>query len=148
MATRCSRAATSSALAPTGRRSSSKSSKPIPIFRRGRRRKIGIGFDDFELERRPVGAKADDVAALEQRVAIDALAVHEGAVATAQILEDEPLGLAHDRGVARRDVEVPFGIEADVRERVAAEPDVTLAEGFDLPRAGPGEKLELGFHCR
>ncbi len=27
-----------------------------------------------------------------------------------------------------------------------AEADVTLAEGFDLPRAGSGEKLELCFH--
>jgi hypothetical protein len=29
---------------------------------------------------------------------------------------------------------------------VAAKTDVTLAEGFDLTRAGAGEKLELGFH--
>jgi hypothetical protein len=27
-----------------------------------------------------------------------------------------------------------------------AKPDITLAESFDLSRAGAGEKLELGFH--
>ncbi len=70
-------------------------------FRRGRRRQVDVGFDDVEFERRPARAEANDVAALEQGVAIDPLAIHEGAVATAQVLEDEPLGLAHDRGMAR-----------------------------------------------
>src|SRR2546422_3150263 len=44
-------------------------------------------------------------------------------------------GLPYDRRVPGRDVEVTLGVEAHVRERVAAKADVTLAEGFDLPRA-------------
>src|SRR2546422_11400861 len=56
-------------------------------------------------------------------------------------------GLPYDRRVPGRDVEVTLGVEAHVRERVAAKADVTLAEGLDLPRAGSGEKLELCFHC-
>ena len=115
-------------------------------FCRRRGRKIGIGLDDRELQRRPVHAEADDVAALEQRVAGDPLPVHECSVAAAEILQHEAFGLAHDGGVARRDIEVTLGIESHIGERVTAEPDVTLAEGFDLSRPGTGKKLELGFH--
>ena len=115
-------------------------------LRGGRRREVGIRFDDRELERRPVGPESNDVALAQQRVTRDALAVHERPVAAAQILQDEPFGLAYDRRVPGRDVEVTLGVEADVRQRMAAKPDVTLAERFDLPRAGSGEKLELGFH--
>jgi hypothetical protein len=113
----------------------------------GRRcREIGIGFDDRELERGSVGAEPDDVAVAQQCIGGDALPVHERPVATPQILEHESFGLPHDRRVAGRDVEVTLGIEAHVRQGMAAKADVTLAVGFDLPRAGPGEKPELCFH--
>src|SRR6266513_3127267 len=99
------------------------------------------------MRRRATAAESPpEVASAEERVAGDALPVHERTVAAPQILEDEPFGLAHDRRVPRRDVEVTLGVEAHVRQRVAAKADVTLAEGFELPRAGSGEKLELCFH--
>jgi len=61
-------------------------------------------------------------------------------------LKDETFGLPDDRRVPGRDVEVPVGVETHIREGVAAKADVTFAEGFDLPRAGSGQKLELCFH--
>ncbi len=76
----------------------------------------------------------------------DARPVHERPVAAAQILEDEALGLAHDGGMARRDVEIALGVEADVGERVAADPDIRLAEGFDFAGARAGQELELRLH--
>ncbi len=114
----------------------------------GRRRRCVARFaiERVELERRPVGAEGDHVAVLERRVGGDALAVQERAVAAAQVLKDEALGFADDGGVARGDVEVTLGIEPHVGEGMAAEPDVRLPEGLDLPGAGPREKLELGFH--
>ena len=45
-----------------------------------------------------------------------------------------------------RDVEVALGVEPDIRERMAAQADVSLPERFDLSGARAGEKLELGFH--
>jgi len=115
-------------------------------LRGGGCRQISLGFDDRELERRPVCAEPDDVAIAQQRVAGDALPVHERAVAAPQILKDETFGLPYDRRVPRRNIEVTLGVEAHVRQGVTAKADVTLAEGFDLPHAGSGEKLELCFH--
>src|SRR5207237_845371 len=103
-------------------------------------------LDDCELERRAGCPESYHVAVLERCVAGDARAVHERAVAAAEVLQDEPIGLAHDRGVPGRYVEVAFGVESDVRKRMAAEADVTFAERFDLSRARAGEKLELRLH--
>src|SRR2546425_5973738 len=107
---------------------------------------VGVGLDDRELERRAVGTESDHVPVLERRVAGDALAVYERAVTAAEVLKDKPLRLAHDRRMPGRDVEVALGVEPDIRERMAAQADVSLPERFDLSRARPGEKLELRFH--
>src|SRR6266852_5643788 len=105
-----------------------------------------VGVDHLKLERRAVGTESDHVAVLERRVAGDALAVYEGAVATAEVLEDKPFRLAYDRRMPGRYVEVALGVEPDIRERMAAQADVALPERFDLSRARAGEKLELRFH--
>ena len=48
--------------------------------------------------------------------------------------------------MARGDVEVALCVEPHVGKGMTAEADVRLAEGLDLPGAGPREKLELSFH--
>src|SRR5258708_39951144 len=78
-------------------------------------------------------------------VALDPLAVDEGAVLAAQVLEEKPVWGARDRGVPRRDVEVALGVEADVRQGMASDSDVRFGEGFDLAGARPREGLELRF---
>src|SRR5258708_5743008 len=118
------------------------------VFGGAHPRHIDFGADDGELDRRSVRAEADDVAVREQQVAGDLLAVDEGAVPAAEILQHEPFRFAYDRRMPRRHVEVALGVEAHVGEWMAADADVALAECFDLPRAGAGEKLELCFHRR
>ena len=101
--------------------------------------------DRLKLDRRAVRAETDHVAVLEHGVGGDPAAVHKGAVAAAEVLQHEALGLADDGRVPGRHVEVALGVEAYVGKGVAAEPDVAFAEGFHVSRPGAGEKLELGF---
>ena len=115
-------------------------------FRRRRGRDVGLAFDHGKLDRRPIRPEADDVAVLQQRVTGNPLAVDESAVAAAEVLQDKPFRLVHDRGMARRDVQIALRVEADVGQGVTAKTDIAFAERVDLPRAGSGQKLELGFH--
>ena len=103
-------------------------------------------LEHVEFESRTFDAESDDVAVLEERVPGDACAVDVGAVAAPQVLEDVALRLPHHRRVARGDVEVALGVEAHIGERVAAEPDVRLREGFDLADARAREEPELRLH--
>ena len=68
-------------------------------------------------------------------------------MAAAQVLEHEPFGLADDSAVPRRHVEIALSVETHVRERMAAQADVALAEDLYLARPRAREKLELRFHC-
>ncbi|HEV2669518.1 MAG TPA: hypothetical protein VGU74_00335 [Gemmatimonadales bacterium] len=56
-------------------------------------------IDDLKLDRGAVRAEADHVAVPQQRLTGDALSIHERAVAAAQILQEEPFGLADEGGV-------------------------------------------------
>jgi len=58
----------------------------------------------------------------ERGVAVDLLAVDERAVAAAQVLQHEAVGLADHRRVPGRDVEITLGVEAYVGQRMAAQP--------------------------
>jgi hypothetical protein len=111
--------------------------------RAGFRRRRLARVDYVELERRARVAEGDDVAIGEMDVALDPLAVDEGAVLAAQVLEDKPVGGACDRGVPRRDVEVALGVEADVRQGMASDADVRFGGDFDLAGARAREELEL-----
>ncbi len=115
-------------------------------FSRSHRGRLGLRLDDVKLERRPVGAEADDVAVLKRGVAVDLFTVDERAVAAAQVLKHEAVGLAHDRRVPGRHVQIALGVKAHVGQRMTAQADVALAEGLDLTRSGAGKKRELGLH--
>ena len=129
----------------------------VPLARggyplRGRRRRVrhSVGHrparQDVERHRGPVLPETDHVTVRQHDVARDARAVDERAVRAAQVPHHEGLAVAHDPGVARGDVEVAVGIEADVREGVPAEADVRLAKGLHLPDACAGEERELSGH--
>src|SRR5256885_11245948 len=66
---------------------------------------------------------------------------------SAQVAHAERRAVAHDGGVARGDVGVALGVEANVRQRVSAEPDVGLAEGLDLPGRSEEHTSELQSPC-
>jgi hypothetical protein len=88
----------------------------------------------MEAHARPVGAEQDAVAVVEHALALHALPVHERAVGAAQVMQHVPVAGAADLGVARRDVEVLVGVEAQVAQRVATDGDDRLVE--PLARAG------------
>ena len=112
---------------------------------RGRGRVL-VALDNLEFQRGTIRTETDDVAAFQDRIAADARAVDERAVAAHQILQHKAFRLAHDRGMARGDVEIALRIKPHIRERMTAKPDVALAEGFALSRAGARQEFELGFH--
>ena len=112
----------------------------------GGRLVVGVARERVKLEGRSLGPESDDVAVLQQAVALEALAVDVGAVLAAQVLQHEALGLGHDRRVTRRDIEVALGVEADVGEGMTAEAEICLLERLDLSGARAGQELELGLH--
>src|SRR6266513_2342391 len=89
---------------------------------------------------------ADDVAVVQDYVPRDPRTIDEGAVLRAQVADAERRAVPHDGGVTGGDVEIALGVEPNVRQRMAAEPDVGLTEGRDLPGAGARQEPELGAH--
>src|SRR5262249_22548559 len=107
-----------------------------------------VALQDVEFEGWTVGAEGDDIPVREHEVSGDALAVDEGAVLALLVLEDVVGAADDDRGMARRDVEVAFGVEADVREGVPSDADVGLGDSLDLSGSAAGQELDLRFHFR
>src|SRR5207302_7616449 len=69
-----------------------------------------------------------------------------GPVFRAEVAQAERRAVPHDGGVARGHIEIALGVEANVRQRMASEPDVGLVEGRDLPGARARQEPELGGH--
>src|SRR5437763_611324 len=112
----------------------------------GRRVPLAFRREGAEFHRGPLRAEADDVAVAQDYVPRDPRTIDEGAVLRAQVADAERRAVPHDGGVARRDVEIALDVEANVRQWMAAEPDVGFAEGRHLPGARARQEPELGGH--
>ena len=125
---------------PLGRHGGSRVGGP-PRGLLGRRGRDDIALQDVELKGRAFGAALDHIPIGKNHVPGDLLAVDEGAVLALLVLQDVVRSALHDRGMARRCVEVTFGVEANVGQGVAADPDVGLGDAFHLPGAAAGQEL-------
>ena len=114
--------------------------------RSGDRIPLAFRREHAEFHGGPLRPEADHVAILQHHVARDPLAIDEGPVFRAQVAQAERRAVPHDGGVARGHIEIALGVEANVRQRMASEPDVGLVEGRDLPGARARQEPELGGH--
>src|SRR6267143_2026078 len=83
--------------------------------RPGHRVRLACCHHHAEFHGGPLRPEADHVAIPEDGVARDPLTVDEGAVFRAQVADAERLAVPHDGGVARGDVEIALGVEANIR---------------------------------
>jgi len=83
--------------------------------RPGHRVRLACCHHHAEFHGGPLRPEADHVAIAEDDVARDPLSVDEGAVFRAQVADAERLAVPHDGRVARGDVEIALGVEANIR---------------------------------
>src|SRR5207249_396769 len=110
---------------------------------RNRRRLAGRVAFRPHFDRRAVLAEGDDVAVLEQRLALHRPAVDEGAVRAVVIGDVKRAPSLEDLTVLCRDVEVEVRIEAQIARRLPADENGRLVEDLALTGACSAEDAKL-----